>query len=166
MERSSFRIIAIPSALKRRTGLLWFWLVLLFLIPLFPLTNFVGHPHWDSIGWIPFHDFSFTTNVFMDIIGNIGWFMIFGYLLHYWMNEDASSFRSIATVFLIGAGVSLSLEFFQIFCHNRIPSMTDVVCDTIGAGLGAYFSEQHRSTVFSEPTRYMVIEEDGSKTLL
>jgi hypothetical protein len=71
--------------------------------------------------------------------------------------------RSITTVVLIAAGVSLSLEFFQVFCHNRTPSMTDVICDTIGGCLGAYFSEQYRSTVSSEPVRYLVIEGDGSK---
>jgi glycopeptide antibiotics resistance protein len=162
----SFRIITIPSALKRKTGLLWFWLALLFLIPLFPLTNFVGHPHWDAIRWIPFEDFSLTMNSLMDIIGNIGWFMIFGYLLHYWMDENSSSLRSITTVILIAASGSLALELFQVFCHNRVPSMTDVVCDTIGACLGAYFSDQHRSTDSPEPTRYMIIEDNGSKTLL
>lgn len=166
MGSDSFRIITIPAALKPRTGLIWFWLVVLFLIPLFPLTDFVGHPHWDAIRWIPFQDFSLTVNMLVDIIGNIGWFMIFGYLLHYWMDEHSSAFRSIATVVLIAAGVSLSLEFFQVFCHNRIPSMTDIVCDTIGGCLGAYFSEEHRSTDSPEPARYLVIEEDGSKTLL
>jgi glycopeptide antibiotics resistance protein len=166
MGSDSFRIVAIPAVLKPKTGLLWFWLAVLCLTPLFPLSNFVGHPHWEAIRWIPFQDFSLTTNSLMDIIGNIGWFMIFGYLLHYWMNEDFSSFRSIATVVLIAAGVSLSLEFFQVFCHNRTPSMTDVVCDTVGACLGAYLSEQYHSTVSPEPVRYLVIEEDGSKTLL
>ena len=102
----------------------------------------------------------------IDVIGNIGWFMIFGYLLHSLMNKCSFSFQSIATVVLFAAGVSLSLELFQVFCHNRFPSMTDVVCDTLGAGLGAYFFTQHRPTVFSEPTRYMVVEEDGSKTFL
>ena len=146
--------------------MLWCWLVVLSLIPLFPLTNFVGHPRWEAIRWIPFQDFSLTRNFLIDIIGNIGWFMVFGYLLHYLVDEDSSSFRSIAKVVLITAGISLLIEFFQVFCHNRTPSMTDVVCDTVGAGLGAYFSEQYRSTVFSEPVHYMVIEEDGSKTLL
>ena len=166
MHSESFRIVTIPAALKPRRGLLWCWLVVLSLIPLFPLTNFVGHPRWEAIRWIPFQDFSLTRNFLIDIIGNIGWFMVFGYLLHYLVDEDSSSFRSIAKVVLITAGISLLIEFFQVFCHNRTPSMTDVVCDTVGAGLGAYFSEQYRSTVFSEPVHYMVIEEDGSKTLL
>jgi hypothetical protein len=44
--------------------------------------------------------------------------------------------------------------------------MTDVTCNIIGAGLGAYFAKQHHSTLTSEPVRYLVIEDDGSKTLL
>ena len=166
MGSDSYRIVATPAAMKPRTGLLWFWLAVLFLTPAFPLNNFVGHPHWETIRWIPFQDFSLTPNILVDIIGNIGWFMICGYLLHYWMDEDSSSFRSIATVVLIAAGVSLSLEFFQVFCHNRTPSMTDVICDTVGACLGAYFSEQYHSPPSFEPVRYMVIEDDGSKTVL
>ena len=151
MHSDSFRIVTIPAALKPRTGLLWFSLIVLAVIPLFPLTNFVGHPRWEAIHWIPFQDSSFTKNFLKDIIANIGWFMIFGYLLRYLVGENSSSFRSIATVVLITAGVSLSIEFFQVFCHHRVPSMTDVICDTVGAGLGAYFSGQYRSTVFTEP---------------
>lgn len=166
MGSDSFRIVAIPAGLKPRTGLLWFWLAVLLLTPLFPLSNFVGHPHWEAIRWIPFQDFSLTPTILMDVISNIAWFVIFGYLLHYWMNENSSPFRSIATVVLIAAGVSLSLEFFQVFCHNRFPSMTDVTCNIIGACLGAYCAEQHHSTLASEPVRYLVIEDDGSKTLL
>jgi len=160
------RIITIPSSLKPRRGLLWFWLAVLVLVPLFPLTDFAGHPHWEMISWIPFQHASLAPSMLLDIIGNIGWFMILGYLLHYLMNKNSFTFQSFATVVLISAGVSLALEFFQIFCHNRFPSMTDVVCNILGAGLGAYFSVQHRATVFAKPVRYMVIEEDGSKTLL
>lgn len=146
--------------------MLWFWLAVLVLVPLFPLTDFVGHPHWEMISWIPFQHVSLAPSMLLDIIGNIGWFMIFGYLLHYLMNKSSFTFQSLATVVLIAAGVSLALEFFQIFCHNRFPSMTDVVCNILGAGLGAYCSVPHRSTVFAKPVRSMVIEEDGSKTLL
>lgn len=159
----AIRIMTLPTALRPRSSL--FWLAVLFLTPLFPLSNFVGHPHWEAIRWIPFQDFSFTPRMLIDVIGNIAWFMICGYLLHYWMDADSSSFRSIATVVLIAASVSLSLEFFQVFCHNRFPSITDVICNIIGAGIGGYFSEQHHSRLASEPVRYLVMEGDGSKTL-
>ena len=97
MGSNSFRIVAIPAVLKPKTGLLWFSLAVLCLTPLFPLSTFVGHPHWEAIRWIPFQDFSLTPNMLKDIIGNIGWFMIFGYLLHYWRDADSSSLRSITT---------------------------------------------------------------------
>jgi glycopeptide antibiotics resistance protein len=147
----SCRVATIPAALKPRSRLLLSCLAVLFLTPFFPLNNFVGHPHWEAIHWIPFQDFVPDKNILMDIIGNIGWFMITGYLLHYWMGEDSSSFRSIATVVIITAGVSLSIEFFQVFCHNRTPSMTDVSCNIIGACLGAFFSKQYHSTPSLEP---------------
>lgn len=152
-------------ALKRRRGLLWLLLVVLALIPLFPLTNFVGHPRWGEIRWIPFQDFSLTKNFLIDIIGNIGWFIVFGYFLHYLLAEDSSSMRPIAKVVLITVCISLSIEFFQIFCRHRTPSMTDVLCNTVGAGLGAYFFELSRSRVFSEPVHIAEVKEDGSKTL-
>jgi glycopeptide antibiotics resistance protein len=164
MAYDSFRMAVIPAALKPRSRLLLFWLAVLFLTPLFPLNNFVGYPHWEAIHWIPFQDFKLIPNILIDIIGNIGWFMISGYLLHYWMGGGSSSFRSIATVVLIAAGISLSLEFFQVFCDNRTPSMTDVSCNIIGACLGAYFSEQYRSTPSLEPVRCMAIKDDGSSS--
>jgi glycopeptide antibiotics resistance protein len=164
MLSESSRMVAGPVALKRRRGLLWFLLVVLALTPLFPLTNFVGHPHWEAIRWIPFQDFSLTKNFLKDIIGNIGWFIVFGYLLQYLLAEDSPSVRSIVKVALITACISLSIELFQVFCRHRIPSMTDVLCNTVGAGLGAYFFELSRSRVFSESVHNVEAKEDGPKT--
>ncbi|MGQ0667006.1 MAG: VanZ family protein [Nitrospiraceae bacterium] len=166
MVSETFRVIRLPAGLKPKTGLLWFWLVGLALAPLFPLSNFVGHPHWDIIRWIPFQDFSLSPRMLVDVFGNIVWFMIFGYLLHYWMTEEAFVSRSIAPIILITAGISISIEFFQIFCHNRIPATTDVICNVIGAGLGAAFSEQHRFSSASKPILHLALEDDASKTTL
>ena len=148
----------IPASSKPGKGLLWFWLIILVLAPLFPLTNFVGRPHWEAIRWIPFQDFSLTRTMLVDIIGNIGWFTIFGYLLDRVMDKRASCSETVAIVTLITAGISFSLEFFQVFCINRCPSMTDVVCNTIGAGLGAYFSKQRLLTHISRLTSSTAIK--------
>jgi glycopeptide antibiotics resistance protein len=155
------RMTTIPASMKPKTGLLWFWLIFLILVPLFPLTNFAGHPRWEAIHWIPFQDFSLSRYMMVDIIGNIGWFMIFGYLLHRLMSKTSSFFQSIVKAVLITAGVSLSVEIFQLFCNSRCPSMTDVVCNTLGGSLGAYFSQQGYLTVFSTPTSATVIEDDA-----
>jgi VanZ family protein len=166
MSTESFRILTLPFALKPKTGLLWLWLAVLVLTPLFPLDNFVGHSHWDSVRWVPFQDFSLTPNILVDIAGNTVWFMVLGYLSYYWTKEPASPFKSVAMVMLLAGGVSLSTEFYQVFCHNRIPSMTDVACNLIGAALGGYFGWKHRIQLAAEPVRYLVIEEDGSQTIL
>jgi glycopeptide antibiotics resistance protein len=166
MLSESSRLVAGSLALKRRRGLLWFLLIVLALIPLFPLTNFVGHPRWGAIRWIPFQDFSLTKNFLIDTIGNIGWFIVFGYLLHYLVAENSSSVRSIAKVVLMTAGISLSIEFFQVFCRHRTPSMTDVLCNTVGAGLGAYFSTLSYARVPSEPVHITEVKADGPKTPL
>lgn len=166
MSSHALRILKLPLALKPKTGLLWLWLAVLVLTPLFPLENFVGHAHWDSVRWVPFQDFSFSADGLIDIAGNTIWFAVLGYLSYYWVTDPGSPFRSIAMVLLLASGVSLSLELFQVYCHNRIPSMTDVACNLIGAAIGGYFGWKHRAQLAAEPVRYLVIEEDGTQTVL
>lgn len=154
------------TGLKLKSGILWFLLAALSTAPLLPLSNFVGHPHWDHIRWIPFQDFALSRNMLKDIVGNTLWFMMFGYLLRYQQNEDSRTLRTIATIIAITGGISLSTEFFQIFCHNRIASMTDVICNVLGAGLGGYLAEKQRAATATELSASdVVIEGDGSKTI-
>ena len=159
------RNITLPACLQLKSGMIWFLLAVLLVGPLLPLSNFVGHPHWDLIRWIPFQDFSLSWNKLTDIIGNTLWFMLFGYLLHGRMNEHSVSLPTIPTIIVIAGGISLSIEFFQVFCHNRIPTMTDVICNVIGAGLGGYIAEKERVAVAIEPARYEVVEADSLNTV-
>lgn len=144
---------------------LWFLLIVLSIAPIFPLSNYTGHPHWELIRWIPFQDFSLSRNMLKDIIGNILWFVMFGYLLRYQFNGEAGSPWTIATIAIVAGSVSLAIEFFQVFCHNRIPSMTDVMCNVLGASIGAYFAEKQRATTATELAHYAIIKGDGAKTL-
>ncbi len=41
----------------------------------------------------------------------------------------------------LGAGMSLTIEFLQIFIPARTPSIIDILANTLGAGLGAYLSD-------------------------
>jgi glycopeptide antibiotics resistance protein len=133
------------TELKPKSWVLWFLLIVLSIAPLFQLNNFVGHPHWDHIRWIPFQDFSLSRNMVKDIVGNTLWFVMVGYLLHYQLNGDSAFLRSIPIVTTVAGGISLSIEFFQVFCHNRIPAMTDVVCNALGPTLGGYWAEKQRA---------------------
>ena len=132
--------------LPLKSGTIWFLLVVLAVAPIFPLSNFVGHPHWDQIRWIPFHNFTLSWNKVIDVIGNTLWFVAFGYLLHYQLNWDSRPRWTITTITAIAGAVSFSAELFQVFCHNRISSMTDVVCNVLGAGLGGYIAEKQTAT--------------------
>ena len=149
IEASSPNAFHTRSTLK--TGTIWCLLFVLAIAPLFPLSNFVGHPHWGQIRWIPFHDFSLSWNKLLDVIGNTLWFMVFGYLLHYQLNWDSRSGWPLSMIIVVAGGVSLSAELFQVFCHNRISSITDVICNVVGAGLGGYAAEKHPATTSIEP---------------
>lgn len=149
IETSPSNTLRIRSTLRTKT--IGFLLILLAIAPLFPLSNFVGHPHWNHVRWIPFQDFSLSWNMLKDIIGNTLWFVVFGYLLHDQLNWNERARRTLATTIAIAGGVSLSAELFQVFCHNRISSITDVICNLLGAGLGGYAAEKQPATTPIEP---------------
>ena len=153
------------TGLKPKSGVLWFFLAVLAIAPLLPLSNFVGHPHWDYIRWTPFQDFALSRSMLKDIVGNTLWFMLFGYLLHSQLNEDARTLRTIAAITAIAGGISLSTEFFQVFCHNRTASITDVICNVLGAGLGGYLAEKQRANSSRTMTSDVGMEGNGSKTI-
>ena len=149
--------IPIFTGMKQEQRTIWVLILILALAPLFPLSNFVGHPHWDQIRWIPFQGFTFSKNMLKDVVGNTLWFMVFGYLLHYQLNGTSRSRWSLATILAIASGVSLVNEIFQIFCHSRYPSMTDVVCNVFGAGLGGYCAlKWPYDTCYETITNYFV----------
>jgi glycopeptide antibiotics resistance protein len=153
------------TGLTLKSSVLWFLLAALSIAPLLPLSNFVGHPHWDHIRWIPFQDFALSRNMLKDIVGNTLWFMMFGYLLRCQLNEDARTLQTIATIIAITGGISLSTEFFQVFCHNRTASITDVICNVLGAGLGGYLAQRQRANSYGTITSDVGMEGNGSKTI-
>jgi glycopeptide antibiotics resistance protein len=70
-----------------------------------------------------------------DVFANIGLFVPFGityFLAVPLKSRHATILSGIAVSFLISGGA----EFFQVFCHNRISSTTDVITNVFGAALG------------------------------
>lgn len=123
-----------------------------------PLRNFVGHSHWEFIQWtIPTTHWS-SRRFYFDITANIALFFPLGLLL--------TRYVSVCTVrivfMMLGGGVVLSLgiESFQVFCHNRHPSPYDVLSNITGTALGIgtatkIFSLRFMNTLFpphSHPT--------------
>jgi VanZ family protein len=63
-------------------------------------------------------------------------------------SKDAFSGGQYSKAFVLAVGsagiLSISTELTQIFSNSRFPSMTDVVCNAIGAFAGAYLAISRR----------------------
>ncbi len=61
------------------------WIVLILMVGVLPLSNFVGHTHWEYIKWIPtvedLRSPKYLIDIFSDIVGNTALFFPLGYFL-------------------------------------------------------------------------------------
>ena len=73
-----------------------------------------------------------------DIVLNVFLFVPFGFLLMLAGSAPPSA-RRVTSTLVLAAALSISAEYFQVYCHNRIPSATDVCTNILGAGLGILF---------------------------
>jgi glycopeptide antibiotics resistance protein len=95
-----------------------------------PLSNFQGHSHWAKVCWIPFSDYH-THGFWVDVCQNMMLVGPFGFA-----GVRAGAGRT--QVVILAAILMASGELFQVYCHNRFPSMTDVTSGTLGALLGVW----------------------------
>jgi hypothetical protein len=86
------------------------------------------HPHWDKVGWFPFFSPPVPP---LDMLANILLFIPLG-----WAVGRLSARPSIARAVLVAAGISLTIEWIQLYSHDRFPSATDFVCNTVGGFAG------------------------------
>ena len=103
-------------------------------VGIWPINNFVGHPHWGRIRWMVRPEDWRSVPFYFDIAVNVGLFYPFGLLL-------ARQFRvahwlHMASLTGIGLLLSLAIEFSQVYCHNRNPSLIDLATNTLGTALG------------------------------
>ena len=99
-----------------------------------PLSNYVRHAHWGKIVWVPFRDRSLPS-FWWDAGANVLLYAPFGFLgVRCRVRKNT---MAILAVIGVAALLSATGEFFQIYCHNRFPTATDVSTNTLGAALGA-----------------------------
>jgi glycopeptide antibiotics resistance protein len=114
------------------------WAFAIVLVGTLPLSNFVGHSHWDYVEWIPLRNWfrlpPRRIDLSVDVFTNILLFVPFGYLCPLVKSKR----QSMAMVYTLGTAaiLSISLELYQVFNHNRVASMTDVSCNVLGAAAG------------------------------
>jgi len=118
------------------------WNIVILRFTVLPFENFVGHAHWDKVRWIPLYD---HPSVLFDIVPNVALFVPFGYLLKRALSGRSGRQTWILT-FLLAGGISIGVEFYQVYCPNRFPSTTDIVTNLLGAIIGVLISETERKT--------------------
>ena len=118
------------------------WIVFILMMGVLPLRNFVGHAHWEYIKWVPtaedLRSPKYLLDIFFDIIGNTALFFPLGYFLSRLPTSSSPSRRWLLAAG-IGGALSLGIEFYQVYCHNRFPSIFDVITNVTGTLMGVHF---------------------------
>ena len=110
---------------------------------------YVGHSHWAQVEWVPFSRLLRPD----DFLLNVLLFLPFGFSFHLCTvagsdrprpstgsasNRRARSQRQRVLGAVVAAMLlSTSVELFQVYCHGRLPTTTDILSNTIGAFLAA-----------------------------
>ena len=135
-------MLVTPSFAKR----LWYaWSILILLVGILPLHNFVGHAHWQYIRWVPTPDQLSSPAILLDLgidaVANILLFVPFG-LLYMLRGLDGRSPSPVHLV-LMAFALSFSIEYYQVYCHNRSTSLLDLLDNVLGAYLGMKVGEAY-----------------------
>ena len=122
--------------------LLWFmWTVLILMVGILPLSNFVGHSHWQYIKWVPTQEQLqsplIVLDLFTDVLANILLFVPFGFLYIIRLQGRKGSY---ATAFILALILSGGIELYQVYCHNRSTSLLDLIDNVVGALLGMHLA--------------------------
>jgi len=124
--------MAYMSSVRRYNVGLIVWMIVITGLTTYPWSQFTSHAHWNKINWIPFHLFPFLLD---DIIGNILLFVPFGCL--FILSRPPTQKKYVLLSAVVWSGLlSFGVEFLQVFIHTRFPSMTDVLSNVVGGGIG------------------------------
>lgn len=145
-----------PPTRTRDVSFLILWVVFTLMVGILPLSNFVGHSHWEYIKWVPIPTVEdlrspkYLLDISSDIVGNTLLFVPLGYFLRRALTSS-SPLRCLLIAAGIGGMLSLSIELYQVYCHSRFPSIFDVITNVAGTVLGVYFPLFSRKTALPAP---------------
>ena len=115
------------------------------LVGILPLHNFVGHAHWQYIRWVPTPDQLSSPAILLDLgidaVANILLFLPFGLL--YTLRGLGGKTFSPGHLVLMAFALSFSIEYYQVYCHNRSTSLLDLLDNVLGAYIGMKAGEAY-----------------------
>lgn len=118
--------------------LLLLWLAFVLFVISLPWWKFDGTPHWENVQWIPFTHLSLHPRVLVETALNILAFIPVGYLTV--RSLSPSTRRPFLLASFLGLFSSASIEIYQLFCHDRVPSTTDVLMNLVGTAVGVWLA--------------------------
>ena len=129
--------------LKQYRLVLLIWATVIVMAGVWPFDNFVGHAHWQYIKWFPtvedLASWKYLLDIGTDIVANTALYFPLGYLLTRLQNNRTLPYQLLCAAALGGA-LSVSIEYYQVYCHNRFPSIFDVITNVAGSLFGARFA--------------------------
>ena len=91
------------------------------------------------VTWVPFTDRALKWH---DLVANTLLFVPFGWTCPF--ARTRSTAVRLATAGSLALVISVGVEAYQVYCHNRFASATDVLFNVLGALLGARISTAGR----------------------
>lgn len=118
---------------------LWLaWLAFIVFIVTYPLSKFTGTAHWRNVQWIPFSHLPLSRANIFETTANVLIFIPLGYLtVRAWRRCTR---HPVYMACLVSFLCSASAEFYQLFCHDRVPATTDLITNVTGGAIGGYMA--------------------------
>ena len=114
------------------------WLASVLVVISLPWSKFDAAPHWNNVQWVPFAHFNFHPTVLVETALNLFAFIPVGYLAVRSLSHSKQ--RPVVLALVLGACSSVSIELYQLFCHDRVPSTTDVLMNVTGTAIGVWLA--------------------------
>jgi hypothetical protein len=103
---------------------------------------------------LPWKEFRFNWSYFTDVLINVAGFIPFGFLFCAYLSLSRRSDSARFSTVVLGASVSLAIETLQGYLPTRTSSITDIIMNTFGTGIGA--------TLYSCKTAMQLLARVGS----
>jgi glycopeptide antibiotics resistance protein len=113
------------------------WLLCILIVISLPWSNVDGIAHWKNVQWIPFTHLSFQPAVMIETALNLIAFMPVGYLA---VRSFPPNGRPLFYAALLGFCASFGIEAYQLFCHDRVPSTSDIIMNVAGTSTGIWLA--------------------------
>ncbi len=118
--------------------MLWLWLTTVLVVISLPWSRFDATLHWENMQLIPLARFNLHPTVLIETLLNVLAFVPVGYLAV--RSVSTSNQRGALLALVIGVSSSIGIEIYQLFCQERVASITDVVMNVAGTAIGVWLA--------------------------